>query len=544
MKGSHKVIRKGNWFVSTLSFWGWGYNENFPDEATIDYLAERLRDRFDLTGLRREPEPTLNDLSLPDPGLSPPDELVNITSHTTNDRALYTYGKGYPDLVRGFQGDFESAPDCVTFPESPEDVQRILEWGREDSLVVVPVGGGTNVVKGIEPEVQEETNGIVAVSTRRMNEVLEVDQTSRTARIQAGATGPELEDQLQAHGLTLRHYPQSYEFSTLGGWIATRSAGHFATVETRIDDLTVSIQCITPEGIIETPDYPSSGAGPDPDRLLLGSEGTLGFITEATMRVRPVPTCRAGATVAFDDFMTGVDACRELVQSGLNPANCRYISEEEVELYSLADDPANLLFLGFESGKVSVEPDLKRAMELTDDHGGDTRDRYVTDTGSTDSESGTSRDWKQAFFEAPYLFNGMVQLGVIVDTFETCCRWNQFESLHHNLMTETEKILEEVCGDGLVTARLTHLYPEGPAPYYTIVAPGDGKDLIAKWTSIKNSVSSLFQRHGGTITHHHAVGRVHKPWYRNEMPELYRQSLRSVKNTMDPDHILNPGILL
>lgn len=528
--------------MGTLSFWGWGYEENFPGEDEIDYLRDRIEERFGETPDPR-PEPTIREITLPDPDHPIPAELSSFSSASRRERALHTYGKGYPDLVRGFRGNYEAAPDFVCHPENEDQLRSIMDWAKKAGAILVPVGGSTNVVRGTEPERRDDASALVAVSLRAFNELLDVDETSRVARLEAGMLGPEIEDKLAEHGLTLRHYPQSFEFSTLGGWIATRSAGHFATVETRIDDLTVSCRCVTPEGTLETPDYPSSGAGPDPDRLLFGSEGTLGLITEASMRVRPRPTYRAGATLAFDSFLDGVEACRKLAQSGLNPANARLVSRDEIELYQLDDDPAHLLFLGFESASVPVEPNLDRAAELLRDQKATLRDDYrTTDREKPDKESGD--EWKRAFFEAPYLYNGLVRLGVIVDTFETCCRWNRFEELHEELMTRLQKLLEEECGDGLVTARITHLYPEGPAPYYTVLAPSGGENPLRKWSSIKGTASRIIREHDATITHHHAVGRRHRSSYLEESPGLFQDALVSVKETLDPDRLLNPGVLL
>lgn len=384
----------------------------------------------------------------------------------------------------------------------------------------------------------------MALNTRKMNRVMDIDRRSRTARIQAGATGPELETQLNDADFTLRHYPQSFEFSTLGGWIATRAAGHFATVETRIDDFVNRTRTLSPAGVTETRSLPASGAGPDPDSLFLGSEGTLGVITEATVRVRPEPDYRSRATIAFDSFGDGVEATRALARSSLNPANARLLSQEEVLLYQLSDRITNLLFLGFESSNVPVESDLDRAIDLCQTFQGTRVSKSVSSPDSTQSSREESESsWREAFFRGPYLFNGLVQLGMIVDTVETCCGWSQFEELHETVMTTAHETFEEISGEGFITCRFTHLYPEGPAPYYTIVTPGRNNGRIQQWRELKEALSEAIHNSGGTITHHHAVGRVHKSWYEQETPEPFRNSLSKVKTELDPDGLLNPGVL-
>lgn len=526
-----------------LSFWGWGYREKSPGPEEVDFLADRIENRFDVKGLTRSSPPELDEIELPEPELTSPEDFTSILSTDRYDRAVHTYGKGYADLVRGFRGNFSGAPDMVAWPSTEEHLTRLMDWARADNVALVPVGGSTNVVQCTEPDTDIDHEGLVAVSMRNFDNVLDVDPKSRLARIQAGATGPELENQLGDHDLTLRHYPQSYEFSTLGGWIATRSSGHFATVETRIDDLMMSCRCLTPSGPIDTPKVPSSGAGPDPNGPLLGSEGILGFITEATMRVRPRPTFRSGGTIAFEDFNDGIEACRSIVQSGLNPANARLISRDEVRLYELDENPTNLLFVGYESASVSVETPLDKTLKLVKDHNGTVRSQYIKDEATSET-SQTQNKWRQAFFEAPYLYNGMVQLGMIVDTFETCCRWSDFDDLHDDIMEQTQSLLNEICGDGIVTARVTHLYPEGPAPYYTVVAPSGQGKLIQQWSRIKETISDIIRKHDATITHHHAVGRRHQPWYLEETPELFNESLKEIKSTLDPNDLLNPGNLI
>ena len=324
------------------------------------------------------------------------------------------------------------------------------------------------------PPSDGDWRGTLSLDLRGLSQVLEVDPVSRAARIQAGATGPVLEQQLAPHGLTLRHFPQSFEFSTLGGWIATRAGGHFATLYTHIDDLVESVRMLTPRGSYETRRLPASGAGPAPDRLVLGSEGALGIITEAWVRVQARPRFRSQASVHFAAFSQAVNAVRELSQAGLHPSNCRLLDAHEARLHGVAGDGACVLVLGFESADASPQSKLERALVLAAGHGGECREgaRHREDVPGAARGTGAAESWRSAFLEAPYLQNILVSLGVIADTFETACTWDRFEALHAGILEALRGVLARECGGGQVSCRFTHVYPDGPAPYYTFLAPG------------------------------------------------------------------------
>ncbi|MFW6198053.1 MAG: FAD-binding oxidoreductase, partial [Myxococcota bacterium] len=455
------------------SFWGWGWEDKFPDEATRKGMGQMVADTLGFSGLEPAPPPRVEDISLREPRVAVPGALAELTRDSPLERITHTYGKGYRDILRGFRGDYDHPPDRVAHPATEEDVARVLDWASDAKVAVVPFGGGTSVVGGTEPDVGDDFAGVISLDLRGLDRVLEVDRTSLAARIQAGATGPGLEAQLAEHGLTLGHYPQSFEFSTLGGWIATRAGGHFATVYTHIDDLVESTRMLTPRGVLETRRLPGSGAGRGPDRLVLGSEGALGVVTEAWMRVRPRPDHRATATVRFDDYPAAVDAVRALSQSGLYPTNCRLLDSREAALNFVTDDGSHVLIVGFESADHPLEPWMKRALELCADHGGRCPDGASYRTGNEGAiKTGGAGTWKQAFVEAPYLMNVMVSLGVIVDTFETAVTWDRFEAVHAAVVRNMRDAMKRLCGGGTITCRFTHVYPDGPAPYYTFLAPG------------------------------------------------------------------------
>ena len=368
-----------------------------------------------------------------------------------------------------------------------------------------------------------------------MDRVLEVDATSRAALIQAGATGPYLEEQLREHGLTLRHFPQSFEYSTLGGWIATRAGGHYATLHTHIDDFVESVRALTPRGSWESRRLPGSGAGPSPDRMLIGSEGILGVITQAWMRVQDAPRFRESAAVLFDSFESGAQAVRALSQSGLHPSNCRLLDPGEAALTGAAPDGHALLVLGFESADHELGPWMSRGLELCADHGG--RPREDPAGGRSESEGA----WRDAFLQAPYLRDTLVAAGVLAETFETAITWERFAALVEGVR---EGVREALGDQGVVTCRLTHVYPDGAAPYFTVLAPARRGDELAQWAELKAAASEAIVAEGGTITHHHAVGRDHRPWYDRQRPEPFAEALRAAKSVVDPAGILNPGVLI
>ena len=561
------------------SFWGWGYADRFPEEEARRELKDRIEGMLGFPERPLLDPPTLEDVSIPESRLTAPDSLSGVVSTATEDRIRHTYGRGYRDLVRGFHGDFSPAPDAVAEPETESEIAGILAWATENRVAVVPYGGGTSVVGGVECDPEGDGAayaGVLSLDVGNLDEVLEVDPHSRSARIQAGATGPEIRDQLAEHDLQLRHYPQSYEFSTLGGWIATRAGGHFATVYTRIDDFVENVRMVTPAGTVETRRLPGSGAGPDPNKLILGSEGAFGVITEAWMEVQPRPPYRARASVHFDDFEAAVDATREIAQARLYPANCRLLDRNEAMLNEVAMDGSHVLVLGFESTDHPVEDGLARAIAIAEAHGGDLpaepsyEGPHLADTGAesdggeggdgedrADGEDGAnSKDgdegdrggsegsWRSAFFEAPYQFNALVSLGVVVETFETAVTWDQFPELHEAVTDRVTAAMDEACGAGFLSCRFTHVYEDGPAPYYTLLAPAEPGRELEQWRPIKAAASDAIEESGGTTTHHHAVGRVHRDWYDRETPAEYREALRAAKETFDPAGIMNPGALL
>lgn len=517
------------------SHWAWGWEEKIPSVEARKELGEILH-----TVLKITPGELKEAVLLQDVKLRPSAFSGGEVDTTDEARIRHTYGRSWPDLMRGFLGDFSAAPDGVVIVDSVADVQNVFLWAEKHDAAIQIYGGGTSVVGGVEAEKGRPT---LSLDTSGLSGVHHIDHVSRVARIGGGSFGPDIESALRPFHLTLRHFPQSFEFSTLGGWIATRSGGHYATVRTHIDEFVESVQMVTPSGVYETRRLPASGAGPDPNRLICGSEGTLGVITQAWMRLQMRPHFKAQASVHFRDWSGAVAALRELGQSGLNPANCRLLDSREALLNQVTFDGTHVLILSFESHDSEQVFVMERALDICKAHKGE------CPTGpcyrDTFNEQASDR-WRSAFLDGPYMQSALLTMGVFADTFETAVLWSDFDAFHQGVIQRLRRILKEVCGSGFVTCRITHVYPDGLAPYYTWIAPMPVRDVsaIEVWQRIKDAAMDAVVDLGGTISHHHAVGRIHREHYHREASPLFLQSLRAVKNQLDPHGILNPGVLL
>jgi alkyldihydroxyacetonephosphate synthase len=543
--------------VRRRNHWGWGYEDEVPSHEEVRAAAAGLVGHLGFGSADVERSVPLERVALPAPRIQPPPGLAGICSTDRHDRASHAHGKSYRDVVRAFRGRFDHAPDIVAFPRDEADIEGLLEWCAATGAALIPYGGGTSVVGGVEPRVGERP--AVTADLRALDRVLEVDPVSRAARIQAGATGPGLEGQLGEHGLTLRHFPQSFELATLGGWIATRAGGHFATLYTHIEDLVESVRAVSPAGTWESRRLPGSGAGPSPDRLLAGSEGILGVITEAWVRVLPRPMHRRSAGVRFASFGAGAEAVRAVAQSGLHPSNCRLIDAREAAMTMAGDGGSALLVLGFESADHEVDAWMDRALGLCAENGGEwDREGARGDGsgggsdgargggsgGSGEARGGAVGAWREAFLRAPYLRDTFVAMGVLSETFETAITWDRFPAFHERVTAAATEAVLAACGAGTVSCRFTHVYPDGPAPYYTILAPARRGEELEQWAAIKQAAADAVLEAGGTITHHHAVGRDHRPWYDRQRPDPFALALRGAKAALDPNGILNPGVLI
>ncbi len=513
--------------------WGWGGPDDAPTAADLDALAPFIEQS---TGI---PAQAVHATAQP-PRVDPSRRLASLPpalrERATDDpvaRARCGVGRSYRDLVRAMRGDLEHVPDLVIVPRSEQDVVDVLEWASDQSAPVIPFGGGTSVVGGVEPV---GLDAAVALDLRGLSGLIEVDATSRAVRLLAGTLGPDAEAALKPHGLTLRFYPQSFERSTVGGWVATRAAGHFSAGPTHIDDLVESIRAVTPTGIWDSRRLPGSGAGPSPDRMLLGSEGSLGVITETWLRAQPRPAHRWSATLAAPDWSTGSDAVRRILQSGLAPATCRLIDAGEASITGTLTTGEAALVVGLESLRSDLGPVADEVLAMAQDAG-----LRVVESGQRADAGGS---WRSSFVRAPYLREQLILLGVLVETFETAVTWDRLDGLVAQVTVAVTDALVRVCGGGRVTCRLTHVYPDGAAPYFTVLAPARRGSEVAQWDEIKVAASEAILAAGGTITHHHAVGRDHGGHYRRQRPAPFGRALGATKRELDPAGVLNPGVLV
>jgi alkyldihydroxyacetonephosphate synthase len=519
------------------SIWMYGLESEEPSPAERAEQARRLSQRIN-ANVELLPIPSIDALQLRPPRIKPPETLAEFCFSDNYERAAHTKG----DRLLEIRGIFENPPDVVAHPRSESELEATLAWCSAKGYATIPYGGGSSVVDGVTPP--EGYDGIVTIDMDQFDRVLEIDATSRAARIQAGVYGPALEDQLRPHGFTLRHFPQSFTMSTLGGWIATRSGGHYATNHTHIDDFVESTRMLTPAGWWESRRLPGSGAGPSPDRMVLGSEGILGVITEAWMRIQARPRFRATAGVTFPSWEAGYEATRQIAQAKLWPANLRLLDPELAQETAGLDGSHALLIIGFESAELPQDWLIRQAVALARDAGGSIADGEILTSGSGEptGRSGAVGAWRDAFIPR----GGAIStgIGLVGGTFETAITWDRWPEFDTEVRRATVDALREICGGGTLNCRFTHVYPDGPAPYYSFTGryrPGlTRNDQMA----LKTAASDAIMRCGGTITHHHAVGRQHRPWYDQQRPEPFALALRAAKGAVDPNGILNPGVLI
>jgi alkyldihydroxyacetonephosphate synthase len=526
------------------SFYGWGFEKDAVSAEELGWFERAWSDLFGIDHFHPAPMPRESEITLRAARVALPPSLQPFCTHDKHDRLLHSYGRSVHDLARMIhQRDFSNPPDVVAYPRSEDDIRAVLDWCGDNELAAIPYGGGSSVVGGVNPPTEGRYRGTVTIDLKRFDRVLEIDQTSQAARIQAGVLGPDLERQLKPSGLTMRFFLQAWEFSSLGGWIATRAAGHYATVYSQIDDHVESLRVISPAGLIATRRLPASGAGPSPDRLFLGSEGALGIITEAWVRLHRRPTHRLSTTVRFRDYEKAVDAVRVISQAGLYPANARLIERGEAKFTEAGDGTYDLLVLSFESADHPLAPWMDRALQICGDYGGEWDRNALAIEDS--QRHGAAGNWRDKFLRGPYLREHAIARGIMRDTTESCITWNRYMPFQVAVKEKILRAIRDITGrPGTCTVRFTHLYPDGPAPYFTWHALGDKAKLVEQFWAIKAAGSAAMVDAGGTITHHHALGRDHRTWYDQERPQLFAEALKAVKQRLDPSGVLNPGILV
>lgn len=449
-------------------------------------------------------------------------------------RRLRTRGKSTPDLLRARAGDLDDAPDAVVRPGNHDEVAHVLAFAVAHRLAVVPFGGGTCVTGGLAAR-RDGFAGVISLDLARMTRLLDVDPVSMTATLEPGLRGPEAEALLAEHGLMLGHFPQSFEYASIGGFAATRSSGQSSAGYGRFDAMVVGLTVATPSGRLDLGVAPSSAAGPDLRQLILGSEGVFGVITSVTVRVRKLPELKIYDGWRWPSFAVGAAAMRALAQAGLLPTVIRLSDEAETGLNLARPDEIGsdsaagcLMITGYEGTPAAVK--ARRAAVAA----------VLTDLGGSDLGEEPGRSWVEGRFRAPYLRDSMLDVGVLVETLETATWWSNLDRLY----TDVKGALEASLGEGtIVLCHISHVYETGCSLYFTVAAK-ETDDPIAQWRVAKVAAGDAIAAAGATITHHHAIGTDHKAWFRHEIGDIGVSILRAVKAELDPTGILNPGVLI
>ena len=532
-----------------MKWWGWGE----PSKRNELSDAARSMLRRDLGDAAPVEPVALNDVRLP-PAAEIPESLSQALGEGgvlvgDQDRLLRSGGKSYPDLVRARTNAVEAAPDAVLLPSSPEQVARVLELCAAESVAVVPFGGGTSVVGGVDA-LRGPHSAVVSLDLSRMVGC-DVDPTSLTARLGPGLRGPQAEAALASHGVTLGHFPQSFEFATIGGFAATRSAGQASAGYGRFDEMVSAIGMVSPVGPMKTLRTPHSAAGPALREVIMGSEGTLGVITDVTVRVRPIPRKKRYQSWMAEDFRSGAEIVRRLAQADALPDVMRVSDAEETRV--------SLAMAGMEGAKRSAFDAYLRLRRraggcmLIAGWEGEAEDverrrsisaRILRSGGAVSLGGAPGRAWAHSRFEGPYLRDELMNLGYFVETLETSHTWSCYEELYGAVRGALRGALEAQGTPGIVMCHLSHAYRDGASLYYTFIAPSKPGAEIDHWRAVKGAACDAIVATGGTITHHHAVGRDHAPYMPAEVGEVGIDALRALKDRLDPSGIMNPGKLI
>jgi alkyldihydroxyacetonephosphate synthase len=550
---------------SRIKWNGWGWAAHKDALGAREEIWTWLAAELGMPSLLATPARALEDIALPPSRLDAearaklvamlgPDRLRD----DPYERAFHALGRSYHDLLRLRAGDLSIAPDAVLYPRGTDEVLALLDFAGARDIAVVPYGGGTSVVGGVSAS-PGPFRAVVTLDLSGMDRVIAIDTASRTATAEAGIYGPALEKALAAKGLTLGHHPQSFEFSTLGGWIAHRGAGQGSSRYGRAQDWLVGTKLATPRGLLDTNGFPGSSAGPQLTDLVLGSEGAFGIVTEATVRVQPAPAHHDYRGYLFRDFASGMAAIRAAVHDGLPATMLRLSDAEETRFYRAYgavgktrgikdrltqmfldtrgfDDKACALIAGFEGDAAEVNAARKHFAAIAWRH------------GALALGTGQGERWREGRFHGPYSRDPMLDRGLGVDTLETATRWSNIDALYNAVRNALDKAMRDIApkpgAHGVVLAHVSHSYPDGASLYFTYIFPRVLDGDIAQWRAIKTAASDAIAANGGTISHHHGVGEDHLPWIAQEKGALGIEVLRAIKTTLDPKGILNPGKLI
>jgi alkyldihydroxyacetonephosphate synthase len=459
------------------------------------------------------------------------------------DRLLRAGGKSTLDLLRRKDSGLQDAPDAALLPGSDDEVAAILRYCSQQGIAVVPFGGGTSVVGGLDP-VRGGFTAAVSLDLRRFDELLAFDEVSGEAEFGAGVTGPRAEELLAAHDFSLGHFPQSFEFATLGGFAATRSSGQDSAGYGRFDDMIRELRVITPAGVLDLGRAPQSAAGPDLRQLVIGSEGVFGVITRVRVRVHPVPQATRYEAWSFPDFATGTAALRTVTQTAAGPTVIRLSDEAEtgVNLATTESIGASPIGDTHSTGGCLAITVFEGTQAHAESRHAETRSLMAA-LGGTSLGEEPARAWERGRFGAPYLRDALLANGALCETLETATDWSNVPALKAAVTEALTSALAESGTPALVLCHISHVYATGACLYFTVVA-GQRGNPIEQWRAAKTAASNAIVAAGATITHHHAVGADHRPWMRDEVGDLGVAVLRAVKATLDPAGIMNPGKLI
>lgn len=518
---------------------GWGYE---GEELGPERIARWMAGAGLWLGVRPEDRRmpvALESLALPAPRVDlAVAGLSGRIERSPYERALHAAGRSYGDLIRLRTGQGLRFPDGVAYPETEDDLGRLMEHAAIHQIALIPYGGGSSVVGGVEPAGTAGQAGVISVDLSRLNRVREVDVHARRVRVEAGMLGPDLEAALRPHGLAFRHYPQSHQHSTVGGWVAARAGGHFATRHGKIDSRVESLRVITPAGAVQSREVPASASGPSGNGLFVGSEGSLGFITEAVLRALLPPVRKLSTGFRYPDFAAGLDALRRVVQAGLQPPVLRLLDEYEAMVAALTQgqpyQPGALLLVGFEvddeSAATRVEAEWQEALRLCRAAGGE------------EAGDPAVRAWKSTYFEQPYWRDLLIDYGVLVDTVETAVVWSQAMRLYEGGRRALLERLPRWSESGGVLCRVTHVYPDGCSLYFTFFARPEREGLFEAWRDLQRTALETFLAHGATLSHHHGTGQDFQPLFEREHGSVHLEALRGLKGRLDPHGVLNPRL--
>ncbi len=558
----HELNSKIDYSRSNLRWNAWGANDqDFGRKAQMPEILKLLQREFQLDSIRETPAVSLENIKLPSSKLTASDiknfsSIVGKNNFKTDryERVFHSAGRSYYDVLRLHNNTLKSFVDGVLYPTKDSEIIKILEYCSKNKITVIPFGGGSSVVGGLEVIKGKGQKSVVSLDTTRMTELLHFDPISMTATFQAGIYGPKLEYGLNLKGYTLGHFPQSFEYSTLGGWVAARSAGQQSNRYGKIEEILSSVKLITPSGTVQTLRAPAASIGPDWNQIIAGSEGLLGVITEVTIKIHKIPETRKYFGLVFPNLQNSVNFIRKTNHSEIKTSMLRLSDANETRLYEYLGElgkkntPIRILkkfiqsivlkWMGLGSEKCVVlvgldgsRSDVSRSF--------DAMKPIWKKFGALYAGESLGQNWIHGRYNMPFLRNHIMQYGLGVDTMETSTTYDRLEDLHQ---AGIESLKNSIPGS-IAMCHLSHSYHEGACLYYTILFPIDAKKPEDQWFKMKKNVSDTFFAHLAPISHHHGVGFDHKSWYQKSLGKPGVEALRELKKSLDQKEILNPGKL-